>query len=112
MTILANITKKGVAGALVAATLATGAVSLAPTEAAARPWGGGHYYHGGGWRGGGWRGGGWGPGIVGGLALGALAAGAYGAYGAPYYGYGGCYITRQRVYDGWGWHWQRVRVCN
>lgn len=60
-------------------------------------------------------------GIIGGLALGALAAGAarsepryyesYPAYGG--YGYGGCYWTRQRVYDGWGYaHWQRVRVCN
>jgi hypothetical protein len=60
-------------------------------------------------------------GIIGGLALGALAAGAarsepryyetYPAYGG--YGYGGCYWTKQRVYDGWGYaRWQRVRVCN
>ena len=29
------------------------------------------------------------------------------AYSAPY----GCYWTRQRVWDGWGWHQRRVRVC-
>lgn len=60
-------------------------------------------------------------GIIGGLALGALAAGAarsepryyetYPAYGG--YGYGGCYWTNQRVYDGWGYaRWRRVQVCN
>jgi hypothetical protein len=58
-------------------------------------------------------------GIIGGLALGALAAGS--ARSAPYYdtypayggGYGGCYVTNQRVYDAWGRpHWQRVQVCD
>lgn len=68
------------------------------------------------WRGHGHRRGWGGPaaaGVIGGLALGALAAGAYGAYGAPVYGgYGPrCWIERQRVYDGWGYVVQDVRVC-
>jgi hypothetical protein len=61
-------------------------------------------------------------GVIGGLAAGAIigSAAAYGpyyGYGPGYYAYapgpyyGGCYWTRQRVYDGWGWHLRRVRVC-
>jgi hypothetical protein len=63
-------------------------------------------------------------GIIGGLAVGALVGAAasgpyYGYapgyyYGAPAYygyGYGGCYWTRQRVWDGWGWRFRRVQVC-
>ncbi|PNG27176.1 hypothetical protein CR492_03535, partial [Methylocella silvestris] len=69
---------------------------------------------GGGWRGAGWRGGGWGwggpaaVGIASGLALGALAGSA-----GPAYGYGGCYLQNQPVYDSWGQFagYQRVRVC-
>lgn len=59
-------------------------------------------------------------GIIGGLAAGALIAGAANAYG-PRYGYGpyyygayagpACHIRRERVWDGYGWHWRRVRVC-
>ena len=65
-------------------------------------------------------------GVVGGLALGAIAGSAaaqnryaypaYGAYDAPppapYYG-GGCYFTRQPVYDEYGEvvGRRRVRVC-
>jgi len=58
-------------------------------------------------------------GIIGGLAAGALIAGAANAY-APYYGYGPyygayagppCHIRRERVWDGYGWYWRRVRVC-
>jgi len=65
-------------------------------------------------------------GIIGGLAAGAIlggiaANGYYGPYG-PYYGpayYGprpyypgpGCYWTHQRIWDGYGWHRERVRVC-
>ena len=64
-------------------------------------------------------------GIIGGLAAGAIigAAAGNGYYG---YGYGpgyyyaprpvyygsDCYLTRQRFWDGWGWHYQRVRVCD
>lgn len=61
-------------------------------------------------------------GIIGGLAVGAII-GSTAARGGPYYGghyayspgpvyYApSCYWTRQRVWDGWGWHSQRVRVC-
>lgn len=61
-------------------------------------------------------------GIIGGLAAGAII-GSAAAHG-PYYGHGhyygpgpvyygpACYWTRQRVWDGWGWHLQRVRVCD
>lgn len=95
-----TITAIAAAGAIAAAAIAT------PTEAEARR---------------GW----WVPGaVVGGLAAGAIIAGAAGAYG-PYgpYGYGpgyyaygpgygpGCYFQRQRVWDGYGWTWRRVRVC-
>ena len=61
-------------------------------------------------------------GIIGGLAAGALigaaaANGPYYGYGPAYYGPGPayygppCYWTRQRVWDGYGWGWRRVRVC-
>jgi hypothetical protein len=69
-----------------------------------------------------WRGGGGAvaAGIIGGLAAGAIigSAAGYGPYygygPGPYYGpayYGGCYWTRQRFWDGWGWRFRRVRVC-
>ena len=60
-------------------------------------------------------------GVIGGLAAGALIGaavnGPYYGYGPGYYYgpapvyYGGCYWTRQRVWDGWGWHFRPVRVC-
>jgi hypothetical protein len=73
------------------------------------------------------RGGAVAAGVIGGLAAGAIigsaAAGAYGPHYGPgpgYYAYGpgpayyapSCWWTRQRVWDGWGWSWRRVRVCN
>jgi hypothetical protein len=60
-------------------------------------------------------------GIIGGLAVGAIIGSAVNSshYGPGYYAYGpgpyygpACYWTRQRVFDGFGWRWQRVRVCN
>jgi len=88
-----------------AAIVATAAIS-APTQAQAR------------------NGGAIAAGVIGGLALGAIASGAYGGYYGPGYGYGyygvpayygaygpGCTIQRQRVWDGYGWVIQRVRVC-
>jgi hypothetical protein len=60
-------------------------------------------------------------GIIGGLAAGAIIGSAAGHgpyYGPGYYGPapayygGGCYWTRQRVWDGWGWRFTRVRVCD
>src|SRR5690349_20883805 len=80
-----------------------------------------------------WRGG-WGPGLAAGLIGGAIVGGAiasspyyygpgygyygpgYGYYGGPAYvadpGYGGCYLQRQRFWDGYGWRIRRVRVCD
>ncbi len=70
-------------------------------------------------------------GIIGGLAgaaiLGGIASGGYGygpgyGYGyGPGYGYapayyggygGGCYLQRERFWDGYGWRVRRVQVCN
>ncbi len=91
--------KKSLMTLAAAAAIAVAAVAV-PSEAQARR---------------GW----WGPGaVIGGLAAGALVAGAAGAYGpygysgGPAYAYGpGCYIRRERVWDGWAWRWHRVRVC-
>src|SRR5262249_53213044 len=62
-------------------------------------------------------------GVIGGLAIGALIGSAA---CAPYEGSapvnysgahvneggeGGCYGTRQRFWDGWGWRVRRVQVC-
>jgi hypothetical protein len=65
-------------------------------------------------------------GVIGGLAVGAIIGSAaarpyYGyGYGPGYYAYGpgpvyygpSCWWTRERVWDGWGWRWRRVRVCD
>src|SRR5262245_21858389 len=61
-------------------------------------------------------------GVIGGLAAGAIigsaaASGPYYGPGPVYYGpgpvyYGGCYWTRERFWDGWGWRVRRVQVCN
>ena len=56
-------------------------------------------------------------GVIGGMAVGAMI-GSAAANNRPYYQpapvyYGpSCYWTRQRVWDGIGWRWSRVRVCN
>lgn len=96
--------KKVVAGTLAALTIA-GTLAVTSTEAEAQRWRGN-------------RGGAVAAGVVGGLALGALAAGAANSYGYPGYGYGpsygyrpACYNTTQRVWDGYGWRYQRVTVC-
>jgi len=48
-------------------------------------------------------------GVAAGLALGAAAAST-----PYYYGYSGCYFTRQPVVDGYGniVGYRRIRVCN
>jgi hypothetical protein len=73
-----------------------------------------------------------GPAVVGGLLGGAIIGGAiasqngyYGPGYAPapgYYGggpayvadpgYGGCYLQRQRFWDGYAWRVRRVQVCD
>ena len=60
-------------------------------------------------------------GVIGGVALGALAAGAFArphyrsapVYFAPerVYHRPRCHWEARRVWDGWGWRWGRVRVC-
>ena len=88
--------KKALVACATAATIA--AAALAPTHAEA-------------------RGGAVAAGIIGGLALGAIigSAAAQGPYYAPgpaYYGPGpGCSWQTQRVWDGYGWRFNRVRVC-
>src|SRR5260221_7753478 len=73
------------------------------------------------------RGGRLAAGVIGGLAAGAIIGGALGAPyyggdyyygdgpyygGGPYYAYGGgCYLHRERFWDGWGWRVRRVQVC-
>ena len=58
--------------------------------------------------------------VIAGAILGGIAAnGPYGYYGPAYYGPGpyayyggpGCYWTHHRVWDGYGWHYHRARVC-
>ena len=80
---------------LVATTLGMG---VATTSTPAAAWG----YHHGGW--------GWG---LGGVAA-ALALAAAAASTPYYYGYAGCYFTRQPVVDGYGniVGYRRIRVCN
>jgi hypothetical protein len=87
--------RKTIAVGLVATTLGMG---VATTSTPAAAWG----YHHGGW--------GWG---IGGVAAG-LALGAAGASTPYYYGYSGCYFTRQPVVDGYGniVGYRRIRVCN
>ena len=107
--------KKRLAGTAAALVLAAGTMAAATTDASAQYR---YRHHSGGWN----TGAGVAAGVVGGLALGALATGGYGyGYGYPAYGYGaypayggyygGCYITRERVFDGYGWRIRRVRVC-
>jgi hypothetical protein len=71
---------------------------VSPTVASAR---GG--FHGGGWRAGyRWHGPDW---------WGVTGVGGYGYGYAPYYGNGGCYLVRQRFWDGYGWRARAVQVC-
>ncbi len=108
---------------IVAVTAILAVSLMAPTEASAFRGGFGGWHGGfGGWHGG-WRGGwgGWGWGAAGlGIGLGLAATAPYWAgypygyypYGyANYYGYGGCYIVRQRIWTSHGWRWRPVQVC-
>ncbi|HXY58727.1 MAG TPA: hypothetical protein VEH76_09105 [Methylocystis sp.] len=92
---------KKLATAGLAALTVYGAVIAASSPAAAGPHWGGHWGHHGWHRG--WGGVGLGVGLLG-LTAGAIAADSY---------YGGCYIARQPVTDGWGnfLGYRNVRVC-
>jgi hypothetical protein len=74
---MTHLLRKGIAGAVTAASLA--AMLVASSVPAAADWRG----HRGGW---GPRGGGIAAGVIGGLALGALAGAASRSYAAPVYG--------------------------
>ncbi len=62
-----------------------------------------------------------GLGLLGGAIIGGAIANSggyygpgYGYYGGPapvYYG-GGCYLRRERFWDGYGWRVRRVQVCD
>ena len=64
-------------------------------------------------------------GLIGGAIVGGAIASQNGYYGGPGYGYygggpayvadpgyGGCYMQRQRFWDGYGWRVRRVQVCD
>jgi hypothetical protein len=54
-------------------------------------------------------------GIIGGAIVGGAIASSRPAYGGPVYVEGpppGCYWTRQRYWDGYGWQVRPVQVCN
>lgn len=55
-----------------------------------------------------------GLGLLGGAIAGAAIANSGGYYGPGYgyYGGGGCYLQRERFWDGYGWRVRRVQVCN
>src|SRR5262245_46638168 len=89
-----------------AATIGIGAVA-APTSASAQ-W---RHHHGGA---------GIAAGVLGGLAAGAIIGSATAPYYADPYGayaygpepvYGGCFVRRERFWDGWRWRIRRVQVC-
>jgi hypothetical protein len=86
--------RKAIATGLAVTTLGMG---IAATSTPAAAWG----YHPWGWGIGG---------VAAGLALGAAAAAAT----PSYYGYPGCYLTRQPVVDLYGnvIGYRRIRVCN
>jgi|1185.fasta_scaffold04540_3 hypothetical protein len=102
------------------AILAAAVIGLAavPTDASARPFGGGGFrgggfhgggFHGGGFRHGGFRGGGfgWGAPVALGLGLGLAA-------GYPYYsyaGYGDGCLRPRRIWTPYGWRVRWINVC-
>jgi hypothetical protein len=57
-------------------------------------------------------------GIIGGAIVGGAIASSRPAYGGPVYVEGapppppGCYWTRQRYWDGYGWRFRPIQVCN
>jgi hypothetical protein len=60
-------------------------------------------------------------GLIGGAIVGGAIASQNGYYGPGYYGgpayvagpgYGGCYMQRQRFWDGYAWRVRRVQVCD
>jgi len=90
--------KKSILAIAAAITLAAATVSV-PVPAQARCFGC-------------WVGAGLLGGFTAGAIIGSAAARPYYYGPAPVYYYDPpCYWTRERVWNGWGWEWHRVRVC-
>jgi hypothetical protein len=96
--------KKTFAALVAVATIAGSLVTVMPAAQAQ------HYHHGGGG----------GAGLAAGLIGGAIIGGAI-ASSRPAYGYGErvyvdeappCRMVRERFWDGYGWRFRRVEVCN
>ena len=96
--------KKTFAALVAVATIAGSLVTMMPAAQAQ------HYHHGGGG----------GAGLAAGLIGGAIIGGAI-ASSRPAYGYGErvyvdeappCRMVRERFWDGYGWRFRRVEVCN
>jgi len=96
--------KKTFAALVAVATIAGSLVIVMPAAQAQ------HYHHGGGG----------GAGLAAGLIGGAIIGGAI-ASSRPAYGYGErvyvdeappCRMVRERFWDGYGWRFRRVEVCN
>jgi hypothetical protein len=57
-------------------------------------------------------------GLIGGAIVGGAIASSRPAYGGPVYVEGppgpppGCYWQRQRFWDGYGWRFRNIQVCN
>ena len=60
-------------------------------------------------------------GLLGGAIIGGAIASSRPVYGAPVYGapvyvdeapYPACRLVRERFWDGYGWNYRRVEVCN
>ncbi|WP_019198479.1 hypothetical protein [Afipia birgiae] len=105
--------KKVLSAFLAVATIAGSLVTAMPAAQA-------QYYHGHHHHGHGGAGAAIGLGLLGGAIAGAAIANSGGYYG-PGYGYygagpayygGGCYMQRERFWDGYGWRVRRVQVCN
>lgn len=105
--------KKVLSAFLAVATIAGSLVTAMPAAQA-------QYYHGHHHHGHGGAGAAIGLGLLGGAIAGAAIANSGGYYG-PGYGYygagpayygGGCYMQRERFWDGYGWRVRRVQVCD
>lgn len=99
-----SIRKTLAAIATIGAIGAASIVMAGSAEAGSHHHGGHHHHHGG-----------FGGGFFGGLAAGAIIGSA--AYGPgyyeaePVYEAPECFLTHKRVWNGYAWHWRRVRVC-
>ncbi|MDO8401475.1 MAG: hypothetical protein Q7T45_27075 [Bradyrhizobium sp.] len=98
--------KKTFAAFVAAATIAGALVTAMPAAQAQH-----RHYHGGGGGGAGLA-----AGLIGGAIIGGAIAASRPAYAvpAPVYvdDYPACRLVRERFWDGYGWSYRRVEVCN